>query len=72
MRVFFGDAVACWALAAAARLACVLIATGVISLIKQHFGMDCPWDLALLSGSRAYYSLSATQPSALQVSSCRV
>jgi membrane-associated PAP2 superfamily phosphatase len=71
MRVFFGDAVAGWALAAAERLACVVIATGVISLIKQHSGMDCPWDLAQLGGNRAYYSLSATQPSALQASSCR-
>jgi membrane-associated PAP2 superfamily phosphatase len=50
--------------------ASVALATGMISLIKQHSGMDCPWDLAQYGGDRAYYGLFATRPAALHASGC--
>lgn len=48
----------------------VALATGVISLIKQHSGMDCPWDLAQYGGSRPYYSLFDIRPTGLHASGC--
>jgi len=51
-------------------LASVALATGVISLIKQHSGMDCPWDLSQYGGLRPYYSLFASRPAGLRASGC--
>jgi len=48
----------------------ILLATGVVTLLKQYSNIDCPWDLSLFSGTRPYYDIFSDKPDNLAVGKC--
>ncbi len=55
---------------AAYVLTCIALTTGVVALLKQTTGMDCPWDMALYGGDRPYVHLFAWRPLGAAVGHC--
>ncbi|WP_421569694.1 phosphatase PAP2 family protein [Stenotrophomonas sp. PD6] len=48
----------------------VALSTILVSLLKKHTGMDCPWDLTRFGGSREYYGLFDARPAGVRASGC--
>jgi membrane-associated PAP2 superfamily phosphatase len=48
----------------------MLLATGVVGLLKTLTNVDCPWDLAGFGGSHPYVALFADRPDALARAQC--
>ena len=48
----------------------VLTATLVVSVIKAHSHMDCPWDIVGFGGDRAYVPLYLPRPASMPHASC--
>ncbi|WP_157062659.1 phosphatase PAP2 family protein [Pseudoxanthomonas dokdonensis] len=48
----------------------VLLSTGLVALLKQLTGMDCPWDLSRYGGSRPFIALLQLRPAGLPAASC--
>lgn len=43
-------------------LACLVLSTGSVALLKQSTNKDCPWDLARYGGDRPYVPLGLSPP----------
>lgn len=50
--------------------ASVALSTGLVSMLKHHTGMDCPWDLAQYGGSKPYFGLFDVRPASIRASGC--
>jgi membrane-associated PAP2 superfamily phosphatase len=48
----------------------MLLATGIVGLLKAVTNVDCPWDLAGFGGSHPYVALFADRPDALARAQC--
>jgi membrane-associated PAP2 superfamily phosphatase len=48
----------------------MLLATGIVGLLKAVTNVDCPWDLAGFGGSHPYVALFADRPDALARVQC--
>ncbi|MGX2089671.1 phosphatase PAP2 family protein [Xanthomonas axonopodis] len=51
-------------------LVSMLASTVIISLIKRYSGLDCPWDIAQLGGTKPYYTLFDPRPFDAHSSGC--
>jgi len=48
----------------------ILLATGIVALLKEYSNIDCPWDLSLFNGTRPYYNIFSDKPDNLAVGKC--
>jgi membrane-associated PAP2 superfamily phosphatase len=48
----------------------MLLATGVVGILKSITNVDCPWDLAEFGGSNPYVALFADRPDVLRRAQC--
>jgi membrane-associated PAP2 superfamily phosphatase len=48
----------------------MLLATGIVGLLKAITNVDCPWDLAEFGGNHPYIALFADRPDALPRAQC--
>jgi len=48
----------------------LMAATGMVSVLKTIFEVDCPWDLILYGGTKPYFQLISYDPAYLPSSGC--
>ncbi|MGH8087531.1 MAG: phosphatase PAP2 family protein [Stenotrophomonas sp.] len=48
----------------------VALSTILVSLLKKHTGMDCPWDLTRYGGTREFVGLLAARPHGMPTGVC--